>query len=63
MKYFILIMLCFLTCSFHAEEKKEPEFNATIWQDGDGMMLIYYHGHYFFCYPEHIEICPCMDKK
>jgi len=65
MKYliFIFICLCFSLQSKEKEPVYEPKSNATIWQDGDGIMLIYYHGHYFVCQPQHCNLCPCQTQK
>lgn len=62
MKYLVTILLS-MSFLLHSTEKKQIEKpikpNATVWQDGDGMMVIYFYGHYFFCYPNHSEKCPC----
>lgn len=57
-RYLITILIC-MSCFIHSEENKEPEYNATIWQDGDGLTVLYYYGHYYIINLTHANMCPC----
>lgn len=63
----ISCLVSYLTSSFvhanNSQYKQEMKPNAVIWQDGDGMMLIYYGGHFFQCYPGHVKTCPCQQQE
>ena len=59
MKYLISIVLCFLTYSVNAEKENEPEKNAIVLHDGDGLTVLFYYGHYYIINPEHADMCPC----
>ena len=62
MKYLITMVLCFLACSVNAEKENEPEKNAIVLHDADGLTILFYYGHYYIINPEHADMCSCKEK-